>query len=269
MSRYRFSVRSRLARCAPLVVCLLALAPLACSPPSATPPATDTPNAPDAGYLNQWRKGRDPRELARTWYLTPQGSHLLDFDVFMAIARPSDAVLFSAQDNLESYGFLYPDNYEELGIRAGDVPHLPIGVVKDTRGDGHTPLQKHAKDLTKDYVGLTCAACHTGDVKYNGERFLIHAGQSNLDYERFISDLHASVSKASQNPKGTGYLERMAAKGIDEASATSRLAAAKKHVDGLRERGQVAAGRDAGPGRLDAVGHILNEVFGHRGDRTT
>jgi hypothetical protein len=113
MGRYRPSVRSRLVRCAPFVVCLLALAPPACSPPSATPPATDRPDAPDAGYLNQWRKGRDPRELARTWYFTPQGSHLLDFDVFMAIARPFDAVLFSAQDNLESYGFLYPYNYEE------------------------------------------------------------------------------------------------------------------------------------------------------------
>ena len=86
-------------------------------------------------------------------------------------------------------------------------------MVKDTRGEGHTPLAKHAQDLTRDYVGLTCAACHTGDLKYNGERFLIHAGQSNLDYERFMFDLSAAVSKASQDPKGTGYFARMAAKG--------------------------------------------------------
>ena len=263
MGHNQLLVRSRLARCSPLVVCLLALAPHGCSRTSSTPSTIDKPSVSDAGYLNQWRKGRDPQELARTWYLTPQGSQLLDFDVFMAIARPADAVLFSAKDNLESYGFLYPSTYE-IGIRPKDVANLPIGVVKDTRGDGHTPLQKHAKDLTKDYVGLTCAACHTGDLKYNGERFLIHGGQSNLNYERFIADLHASVSKAMQDPKGTGYLERMAAKGVGDAIATSRLAAAKKQVDGLRERGQVAAGRDAGPGRLDAVGHILNEVFGRQ-----
>ena len=137
-------------------------------------------------------------------------------------------------------------------------------MVKDTRGEGHTPLAKHAQDLTRDYVGLTCAACHTGDLRYNGERFLIHAGQSNLDYERFISDLNVAVSKAVQDPKGTGYVARMAAKGADERTATSRLAAAKQRMDGLRDRGQVPVGREAGPGRIDAVGHILNEVFGHQ-----
>lgn len=263
MGRNAVPVRFRVALFLPLVVCLLVLAPLGCSRTSSTPATTDSPSASDAGYLNQWRKGRDPQDLARTWYLTPQGSHLLDFDVFMAIARPSDAVLFSAKENLEAYGFLYPSSYP-MGISPEDAANLPLGVVKDRRGEGYTPLEKHAKDLTKDYVGLTCAACHTGSVTYNGERFLIHAGQGNLDYERFIADLYAAVSKASQDPKGTGYLERMAARGADDASATSRLAAAQKQVDGLRERGQVAAGREAGPGRLDAVGHILNEVFGHQ-----
>ena len=232
----------------------------ACSEPSPAPtpstPATATPSAPEAGFLNGWRKGQDAGALARTWYQTPQGSHLLDFDVFMSIPGAADQALFSSRANLESYGFLYSNNY-------GDDA-LPLGIVKDTRGEGHTPLAKHAKDLTRDYVGLTCAACHTGDVRYNGGRFLIHAGQSNLDYERFISELDRAVSRTSQDPKGTGFVERMAAKGIDEKNATARLAAAKQRVDGLRERGQVPAGRESGPGRLDAVGRILNEVFAHQ-----
>ena len=268
MGRRPFSFLSRLAGISSVAMCLLALTVGACSRPTPPTPATDKPKAPDAGFLNQWRKGQDARELARTWYITPQGSHLLDFDVFMSIPSASDqALLFSDRANLESYGFLYSDNYEEGGTRQGELPNtggLPVGVVKDTRGEGHTPLAKHAQDLTRDYVGLTCAACHTGDLRYNGERFLIHAGQSNLDYERFISDLNAAVSKASQDPKGTGYFARMAAIGADEKNATSRLAAAKQRIDGLRDRGQVPVGREAGPGRIDAIGHILNEVFGHQ-----
>ena len=267
MGRRAFSSLSRLARISRVAMCLLALTVGACSRPSPPTPTTDQPSAPDAGFLNQWREGQDARELARTSYLTPQGSHLLDFDVFMSIPSASDQALFSARANLESYGFLYSDNYEDGGTRQGELANagaLPIGVVKDTRGEGHTPLAKHAQDLTRDYVGLTCAACHTGDLRYNGERFLIHAGQSNLDYERFISDLNVAVSKAVQDPKGTGYVARMAAKGADEKNATSRLAAAKQRMDGLRDRGQVPVGREAGPGRIDAVGHILNEVFGHR-----
>ena len=240
-------------------ILLLTLTTGACSPSAQSPstPTNSTPNAPEAGFLNGWRKGQDAGELGRTWYLTPQGSHLLDFDVFMSIPSASDpALLFSSRANLESYGFLYSDYY--------GVEGLPMGMVKDRRGEGHTPLAKHAQDLTRDYVGLTCAACHTGDLRYNGERFLIHAGQGNLDYERFVSDLDVAVSKAVQDAKGTGYLARMAAKGVDEKNATSRLAAARQRVDGLRARGQVPAGRESGPGRMDAVGRILNEVFAHQ-----
>ena len=130
---------------------------------------------------------------------------------------PRTGALFSAKAEPRILRVPLRGQLRGLGGRARKRRRdLPIGVVKDTRGEGHTPLEKHAKDLTKDYVGLTCAACHTGDLKYNGERFLIHAGQSNLDYERFISDLNAAVSKAVQDPKGTGYLERMAAKGVDD-----------------------------------------------------
>lgn len=250
---------SSLARNPLLALCLLTLG--ACSqsaPPPPPTPSESAPSAPEAGFLNGWRKGHDARELARTWYLTPQGSQLLDFDVFMSIPSVSNQSVFAARANLETYGFLYANNYADGAGQA----ELPIGIVKDTRGEGHTPLSKHAQDLTRDYVGMTCAACHTGDLRYNGERFLIHAGQGNFDYERFMSDLNIAVSKAVQDPKATGYIERMVAKGVDEKNAINRLAAAHERMDGLRARGQVPAGREAGPGRIDAISHILNEVFG-------
>ncbi|MDH4066724.1 MAG: hypothetical protein OEW19_20170 [Acidobacteriota bacterium] len=101
----------------------MALAPVAGSRPASTPPATDTARPPDARFLNQWRSGRDARELARTWYLTPQGSPRLDFDMLTSIARSSDDALFSARENLESYGFLCPNNYEEIGIRQANLPN--------------------------------------------------------------------------------------------------------------------------------------------------
>ena len=272
MGRRRRVRLARFVRILSAVLCLPILTSAAgCSPTTPATPLTSASKSskssksssePNAGFLNQWRAGREPGELARTWYLTPQGSHLLDFDVFMSIPSASDqATLFSDRANLESYGFLYPDGYGANG--------LPIGVVKDTRGDGHTPLARHAQDLTRDFVGFTCAACHTGDLRYNGERFFVHAGQSNLDYERFISDLGSAVTKAARDPKGSGYLSRMSARGTDEATAANRLLAAKVRIEGLRDRGHVAEGRVAGPGRIDAIGHILNEVFGHHYNDST
>lgn len=259
---------SSLTRLSRFVLGMATVAAGACSSPAPAPgpvpaPRPAVPATRDVGFLNDWRPGADPQKLRESWYVTPQGSQLIDFDVFLSIARTADSTPFSSRESLESYGFIYQD----LGVRqkglAADVV-LPIGMVKDTRGDGDTPLTKHAKELTKDFVGLNCAACHTGELKYNGERFLVHAGQPNLDFERFMADLAAAVAKTAGDPKGAGYLERMAAKGAGEEQALARLTAARTRVDGFRDRGQVMPGREPGPGRLDAMSHIMNEAFGHQ-----
>lgn len=254
---------SRVARRLPASACLAALVTVACSSPAPAPvaPPPGGPVARDAGFLNDWRPGADVEHLKRAWYVTPQGSQLLDFDVFLSIARTTDDTPFASKESLERYGFVYHD----LGVRQAGLPpdvEFPIGMVKDTRGDGDMPLAKHATELTKDFVGLTCAACHTGEVKYNGDRFLVHGGPANLDFERFMDDLAQAVARTSNDPAGTRYFERMAARGAGEQPARDRLAAAKARIDGLQARGQVPAGREAGPGRLDAMSHIMNEVFG-------
>jgi cytochrome c5 len=255
---------SRVARRSLGSVCLAALFAAACSsPPRSTqaPVTADGPVARDAGFLNDWRPGGNAEEHKRAWYVTPQGSQLIDFDVFLSIARPVDATPFAARESLERYGFVYHD----LGVRQAGLPadiDFPIGMVKDTRGEGDLPLAKHSKELTKDFVGLTCAACHTGQVKYNGERFLVHGGPANLDFEAFMDDLAQAVARTSNDPAGSRYLERMAGRGAGEVVARERLAAAKARLDGLQARGKVPAGREAGPGRLDAMSHIMNEVFG-------
>ncbi len=162
MGRRASSFLFRLPRLSSVAMWLLPLTLGACSSSTRPAPAATTAKATNAAFLNGWRSGHDPRDLAKTWYLTPQGSYLLDFDVFMSLPSVSDqAPLFSDRASLESYGFLYPDNYEEGGKGSGelsDTGGLPVGVVKDTRGEGHTPLAKQAKELTRDYVGVTGAA---------------------------------------------------------------------------------------------------------------
>ena len=124
-----FSCLSCLARNPLVALCVLTLTVGACSrsaPPTPPTPSVSTPSAPEAGFLNGWRKGQDARELARTWYLTPQGSHLLDFDVFMSIPSASDQAVFAARANLETYGFLYSNNYAAGTGQA----ELPIGILE-------------------------------------------------------------------------------------------------------------------------------------------
>ena len=221
---------------------LVALASGACSsptPPAPVPvaPSPGGPVARDAGFLNDWRPGYDVQQLKQAWYVTPQGSQLIDFDVFLSIARTADDTPFAARESLESYGFVYHD----LGVRqAGLAPDVdfPIGMVKDTRGDGDLPLAKHAKELTKDFVGLTCAACHTGEVKYNGERFLVHGGPANLDFERFMNDLAQAVAKTARDPKAARYFERMAARGAGEGPLATAWPRPRPASTGCRRAGK-------------------------------
>src|SRR5262247_499374 len=99
---------SMFARSPILTLCVLTLAIGACSrsAPSAPPtPSVYAPAVPEAGFLNGWRNGKGARELARTWYLTPQGSHLLDFDVFMSIPSATNLIRGPLSPGLAQAGF--------------------------------------------------------------------------------------------------------------------------------------------------------------------
>ena len=201
------------------------------------------------GFLNGWRPGVEAGQLARDWYTTPQGSHLLDFETFMHLRTPSGDGKFADRANLEKYGFLYPEDSVLASIKKDG---LPLGVVRDDRATDMDGLPKGS------YVGFTCSGCHTGIVKFKGEKRFVHAGTPVLDHERFMADLQEAVHATTNDPpKKAAFCGEV--KGCD-----ALLAAANARIDDLRSRSVVPAGSESGPGRLDAISHILNEVFGHQ-----
>ena len=108
-------------------------------------------------YLNQAWSKED-----RDWYYHfSQGSAFLSYDIYL---------------NLEVAG-----NQELLrsGARYGLLPEpansynpdgLPIGISKTTVA---TPIKGWPAG---DYAGVTCAACHEGELAYKGKRIRIQAG---------------------------------------------------------------------------------------------
>lgn len=176
------------------------------------------------------------------WYLTPQGSHLIDFGVFMALEEEGRARSFSARENLESFGLVYPPNIALSKLPDG----LPLGVLRDrNEAEG------------QDYVGLSCPACHTGQMRVGGKRVVIEGGQAFFDLERFLTALSRSIDTTiADGPKKQRFCARLK----DTARCDARLGAAKDRIDGIRSRNHVTV--EDGPGRLDAISRILNEVFG-------
>jgi len=114
------------------------------------------------------------------------------------------------------------------------------------------------------YAGLTCAACHTGQIQYQGKQIRIEGGASNrIALWDWLRSLSASLDSVSADPeKYKALSERIRAKGsVDEADLRKRLMA---DTASLRERVDtiLLVPFNPGPGRIDALGLIHNAFAG-------
>ena len=101
----------------------------------------NTAAAPAVAYANQGWSAAE-RE---TFYTTSQGSHLMPYAWFKALRRLDGNEPFGG-DQLQRYGYLFNDS-------PTNVTGLPVGFVIDgTAQSGQ--------------LGMTCAACHTGQMDY-------------------------------------------------------------------------------------------------------
>src|SRR5579871_281573 len=92
-------------------------------------------------YLDQGWSMQD-----RDWfYSTSQGSQLIPYSWFLALERPDSQDRFLS-DGLVRFGYL-PNSSSKDG--------LPVGFAVD-------------KDAKGIWLGLTCAACHTNEIRYKG-----------------------------------------------------------------------------------------------------
>ena len=112
------------------------------SAPLAQADKLGTPNRPI--YLNQAWKSAD-RTL---FYTTSQGSQLIPYDWFLALERPDSEIAFRA-DSFARFGYL-PNR-----SKTNNPDGLPVGFVKDNGSNG-------------DWLGMTCAACHTSQMTIAG-----------------------------------------------------------------------------------------------------
>jgi mono/diheme cytochrome c family protein len=107
---------------------------------------------------------------------------------------------------------------------------------------------------------LTCAACHTGQVQYNGKQIRIEGGAANrFDLIAWLRSLSAALDATRTDPaRFQQMLERVRSRGpVDEADLRQLL-----ERDGADLRAivtnQIVVPSPPGPGRLDALNEIWN-----------
>jgi hypothetical protein len=117
----------------------------------------------------------------------------------------------------------------------------------------------HADKKGREWAGLGCAACHTGEVDFKGTRMRIDGGQSLIDFDEFEGALVESLSAtATQDDKFVRFADALGVKAGERQALRNELVAAAQKLD-ARHRLNDSPVR-YGPGRLDAFGQIFNAV---------
>lgn len=217
-----------------LLVNLLLTALTGCSP-TPDPKAQKIHTDNGVVYLGQGWSMAERQRLSYTTF----GSHLIDYDWFLALEQADSETLFRADQHMYQLGFINeaPSEFNPDG--------LPIGFSRDREGK-------------RTWVGLTCAACHTGELELNGQRLRIDGGQALINYTRFEDELLAAMKAALAQPdKWQRFIARMP-KGTIAADVKKAM---EKRVAELEVRYSINATDVAyGHGRLDAFGQIFNAV---------
>lgn len=179
-------------------------------------------------------------ELRNRFYHTPQGSHMMPADLFAALEQPGGRGRFGDPRFLARFGFLAPD-----GASALNPNGYPIGL---------------AEEFGANQVGLTCAACHTAEVKVNGERIRIDGAPGHLDFDSFYQTLAATVSSTvASDELFARFAANFGAASKDEMDALrARLTAFNVRLtsDAVVRRPALASGF----GRVDALTQIVNSL---------
>jgi mono/diheme cytochrome c family protein len=197
----------------------------------------------------------------REWfYHAGQGSELMPYKWFLAIEQPKIKLIgtpgrFSDPDYLAGFGFF------KSPAGPYNPDGLPVGFTKETITDPHT-------GEALEIAGLSCAACHTGQIEYQGKGVRIDGGTASADPVAFQSELGVAVALTDMVPF---RFDRFARNVLGpNASSDDKK---KLHDEfktflaaGIAENDMATAQKlysvQGGFGRTDALARIGNYVFG-------
>ena len=202
---------------------------------------------PTPVYLEQGWSASD----SLWFYTTTQGSALVPYDFFLALEQESAQALFRSNINMDKYRYLpqKPTFFNPNGF--------PVGFAKETYQD-------------KDYMGYTCAACHTNQVNYTDKdgkttAIRIDGGPAMADMVGFLTDLEKSMQATlDQNDKKQRFIEKVLALRNDFDKPDQVIADLEEWTKTIRLYNTVNHSHiKYGYARLDAFGRIYNRVLQH------
>ncbi|EXF95454.1 hypothetical protein HK44_024770 [Pseudomonas fluorescens HK44] len=210
-------------------------------------------------YLEQWNAAD-----RQTYYFTPQGTQVkgLRYNWFTALELPFSEQRFAAPEYLARFGFLVDPAQKATPYNPGN---LPVGFARH-----QNPGSK------EEFLDVTCAACHTGELRFKGQAVRIDGGSAQhvlpssvptLRGGSFGQALVASLASTYYNPwKFERFAHNVLGQDYDAQHSQLRQDFKTSLDTFLRaawndtHRGLYPT--EEGPGRTDAFGRIANASFG-------
>jgi len=210
----------------------------ACGKPE--PPIENGAAVAGGGGAINLAQGWGPDVQQRAWFMS-FGSRLIPLAWLRVLEQSGGTQRFMADAHMDALGFLVqaPTNANPDGF--------PVGFTRTRDAQG------------RDWAGLGCAACHTGEVRYQGHRIRLDGGAGMLDFDTFegelIASLRATLGDAAKFERFAGALRAGAEQRQTLRADVSSLA---DQLDARHRMNQVDV--PYGHGRLDAFGQIFNAV---------
>jgi hypothetical protein len=205
-----------------------------------------------------WLSQNWTEDQRRRYYHTAQGSELLPYAWFLALEQPRftiiGAPLFKDDRYLQGFGFIPDQAYEQ------NPDSLPVGFVRDDRFVDPYTGQKQV------VLGITCAACHTGELFYGRKAIRIDAGPSLIDLQKFTEALGLAVTWTYYDPpRFHRFAKRVLGPNHSHADRARLRRELKYYLDNSFTEIKSTFflfPTPEGYGRTDALARIGNFVFG-------
>jgi hypothetical protein len=261
------------------------------------PPLPSLPPTKEAHWLEQNWSTED-----RHWFHhASQGTATfpVPYSWFVALEQPgihlfTEPGLLKDSDYLERFGFLPSPktihaDQATLGrfgySGASDTPTTPVPAsvagLQPTAADNFDGLPVGFARLTgavnpgtgqpeTDKIGLTCAACHTGSIRYQGKSVRFDGGPAMVNLKKLESATGLSIVSTLLPGRFNRFATRVLGSGASPEDAsklkkelwtvgTYLIGQAALYDKTIKGKGEMDT--DEGFGRLDALNRIGNQVF--------
>lgn len=210
------------------------------------PSGTPVPNAAGSMAVVNLDQGWDQKTQQAFWF-TSQGSEIVPYAWFLALEQAASTEPLRSDANMLAFGYI-PAKPEPVWNPDG----LPVGFVKAVN-----PQDK------SEWMGVTCAACHTRQINAGGVGLRIDGGPGLGDLDSLLIGVNASLTATLDDAAKFG---RFADRVLGASPAPDKVAALRTSLTetrdaSLKRYALFKPTRPAGHARVDAFGSIFNQML--------